>query len=66
MGSPVVERAFSGDSSLYSKAKGCNHGKAGVLDLCQLKDGFLFRVCGQAQRIKKLSSRVQSLLRVKL
>lgn len=66
MGSPVVERAFSGDGSLDSKPKEPNHGEAGVLDFCQLEGGLLLWVSGQAERVKVLSTGVKPLLRVEL
>lgn len=66
MGSPVVEWAFSGNSSLDGKTQKANHGEAGVLDLSKLKGGLLFRVSSQAQWVKEFATGVQPLFWVEL
>lgn len=66
MGSPVIEWALSSGGGLNGKAQEGNHGKTSMLDLCELKPGFLLRVGCKTQRVEVFSTRVDPLLRVKL
>nr|GMD01501.1 40S ribosomal protein S13 [Ipomoea batatas] len=43
MGSPVVEWALPSGGGLDAKSQEGNHGKTSMLDLCELKPGFLLR-----------------------
>ena len=61
MGGPVVEWTFSGDGGLDGESQETNHGKAGVLDLRQLKGRLLFGISRQSQWVEELSTWVQPL-----
>lgn len=66
MGGPVVQRTFTGDSSLDGESQESDHGQAGMLDLRQLKHRLLLRVRRQPQWIEELSTWVQPLFWVQL
>jgi len=66
VGGPVVEWTLASGSSLDCKAQEAHHGKTCVLDLCQLKSGFLLWVRGQTKRVEVAAPWVQPLFWVKL
>lgn len=66
VGGPVVERALAGGGGLDCKAQEAHHGKTGVLDLRQLKGGFLLWIWGQAQWVEVTATWVQPLFWVQL
>jgi hypothetical protein len=66
VGGPVIQGTLSGSCSLDGESEGSNHSQSSVLELSNLQNLLFLWVVSKVQRVKELSSWVETLLRVEL